>query len=45
MMVIASDRHVKKEDLDAYMTPVMARRLRASLASTEFIYLELGRPT
>jgi hypothetical protein len=37
-------RFVKVEDLDEYVTPVMARRLRASLASTEFVYLEEGHP-
>ena len=35
-------RFVEEEDLDTYVTPVMARRLRASLASTEFVYLEEG---
>jgi hypothetical protein len=37
-------RFVKEENLDEYVTPVMARRLRASLASTEFVYLEEGHP-
>lgn len=37
-------RFVSKADLDAYVTPVMARRLRASLAATEFVYLEEGYP-
>lgn len=37
-------RFVKEEDLDAFVTPVMARRLRASLASADFVYLEEGRP-
>lgn len=37
-------RFVKAEDIDEYVTPVMARRLRASLASTGFVYLEEGQP-
>ena len=37
-------KFVEKEELGAYVTPVMARRLRASLASTEFVYLEEGDP-
>jgi len=37
-------RFVDQEDLDAYVTPVMARRLRASLSSTDFVYLEEGHP-
>ncbi|MGO9857336.1 MAG: NUDIX domain-containing protein [Acidimicrobiales bacterium] len=41
---LAEWRFVRKEDLDAYVTAVMARRLRASLASTEFVYLEEGHP-
>ena len=41
---LAEWRFVKAEDLDAYVTPVMARRLRASLASTDFVYLEEGYP-
>jgi len=35
-------RFVREVELDAYVTPVMARRLRASLASTDFVYLEEG---
>jgi 8-oxo-dGTP diphosphatase len=41
---LAEWRFVKTEDLDDYVTPVMARRLRASLTSTEFVYLEEGHP-
>lgn len=41
---LAEWRFVKAEDLDEYVTPVMARRLRASLATTEFVYLEEGHP-
>lgn len=37
-------RFVWQDDLDTYVTPVMARRLRASLATTEFVYLEEGYP-
>jgi len=37
-------RFVKEETFDAYVTPAMARRLRASLASTQFVYLEEGDP-
>ena len=37
-------RFVKTEDLDEYVTPVMARRLRACLSTTEFVYLEEGHP-
>jgi 8-oxo-dGTP pyrophosphatase MutT (NUDIX family) len=37
-------KFVQKEDLDSYVIPVMARRIRASLTSTEFIYLEEGHP-
>jgi 8-oxo-dGTP diphosphatase len=37
-------RFVSQVDLDTYVTPVMARRLRASLGSAEFVYLEEGNP-
>jgi 8-oxo-dGTP diphosphatase len=37
-------RFVSPDDLDTYVTPVMARRLRASLAATEFVYQEEGHP-
>jgi 8-oxo-dGTP diphosphatase len=37
-------RFVPEVDLDAYVTPVMARRLRASLTSADFVYLEEGYP-
>jgi 8-oxo-dGTP diphosphatase len=39
---LAEWRFVSEDDLDAYVTPVMARRLRASLATTDFVYLEEG---
>ena len=37
-------RFVPEVDLDAYVTPVMARRLRSSLKAAGFVYLEEGYP-
>jgi 8-oxo-dGTP pyrophosphatase MutT (NUDIX family) len=37
-------RFVLPADLDDYVTAVMARRIRASLASDGFVYLEEGYP-
>jgi len=37
-------KFVEASDLDSYVTPVMARRLRASLSSSELAYLEEGWP-
>ena len=41
---LAEWRFVNLEDLGSYVTPVMARRIRACLGSTEFVYLEEGDP-